>query len=70
MFASCNGTAPTEVSSGKRKAFRLLRRRNRRLNHAAHMTAVTQVWHSYSEGRAYSDKKTAEGKTPKEALRA
>jgi hypothetical protein len=40
------------------------------LNHAAHMTAVTQVRYSYSEGRAYFDKKIAEGKTPKEALRA
>jgi transposase len=69
-FAACNGTAPIEVSSGKRKVFRLSRRGNRRLNHAAHMTAVTQVRYSYSEGRAYFDKKIAEGKTPKEALRA
>jgi transposase len=28
------------------------------------------VRYSYSEGRAYFDKKVAEGKTPKEALRA
>ncbi len=69
-FASCNGTAPIEVSSGKRKVFRLSRRGNRRLNHAAHMTAVTQVRYPHSEGRAYFDKKIAEGKTAKEALRA
>ena len=69
-FAAYNGTAPVEVSSGKRKVFRLSRRGNRRLNHAAHMTAVTQVRYPGSEGRAYFDKKTAEGKTPKEALRA
>jgi hypothetical protein len=49
---------------------RLSRRGNRRLNHAAHMTAVTQVRYPHSEGRAYFDKKTAEGKTAKEALRA
>jgi transposase len=30
-FAACNGTAPIEVSSGKRKVFRLSRRGNRRI---------------------------------------
>ena len=35
-FAAYNGTAPIEVSSGRRKVFRLSRRGNRRLNHAAH----------------------------------
>ena len=34
------------------------------------MAAVTQVSHRTSDGRAYYDKKIAEGKTPKEALRA
>lgn len=34
------------------------------------MVAITQVRHRHSEGRAYYDKKLAEGKTPKEALRA
>jgi transposase len=34
------------------------------------MAAVTQVSQRHSEGRAYYDKKIAEGKTPKEALRA
>ena len=34
------------------------------------MAAVTQIRHRHSEGRAYYDKKLAEGKTPKEALRA
>src|SRR5580692_2934877 len=40
-FAACNGTAPIEVASGKRKACRLSRRGNRRVNHAIHMAAVT-----------------------------
>jgi transposase len=39
-FASYNGTAPIEVSSGHRKIYRLSRRGNRRLNHAIHMAAV------------------------------
>jgi transposase len=69
-FAAYNGTAPIEVSSGKRKARRLSRRGNRKLNHAAHMAAVTQVRYPHSQGRAYYDKKLAEGKTAKEALRA
>ena len=69
-FAAYNGTAPIEVSSGQRKVYRLSRRGNRRLNHAIHMAAITQIRHRHSRGRAYYDKKLAEGKTPKEALRA
>jgi len=69
-FAAYNGTAPVEVSSGQRKVYRLSRRGNRRLNHAIHMAAVSQVSHRRSAGRAYFDKKLAEGKTPKEALRS
>jgi transposase len=69
-FAAYNGTAPIEVSSGGRKVYRLSRRGNRRVNHAIHMAAVTQVRHQHSDGRAYYDKKLAEGKTRKEALRA
>jgi transposase len=69
-FAAYNGTAPIEVSSGKRKVYRLSRRGNRRLNHAIHMAAVTQIRNPRSEGRAYFDKKLAEGKTRKEALRS
>ena len=45
-------------------------RGSRQLNHALHMAAVTQVRHAHSEGRAYYDRKVAEGKTRKEALRA
>jgi transposase len=70
QFAACNGTAPIEVSSGSRKTRRLSRRGNRRLNHAIHMAAVTQICYRDTPGRAYYDRKIAEGKTPKEALRA
>jgi transposase len=69
-FAAYNGTAPIEVSSGNRKIYRLSLRGNRRINHAIHMAAITQIRHSHSDGRAYYDKKLAEGKTHKEALRS
>ena len=69
-FAAFNGTAPIEVSSGGRKVWRLSRRGNRSLNHAIHMAAVTQLRFAHSPGRGYYDRKIAEGKTKKEALRA
>ena len=50
--------------------YRLSRRGNRRLNHAIHMAAVTQIRHRHSPGRAYYDRKIAEGNTGKEAMRA
>ena len=68
-FAAYNGTAPVEVSSGPRKIYRLSLRGNRRMNHAIHMAAITQIRHAHSDGRAYYDRKIAEGKTHKEALR-
>jgi transposase len=69
-FAAYNGTAPVEVSSGNRKIYRLSLRGNRRLNHAVHMAAITQIRHRHSDGRAYYERKITEGKTHKEALRA
>ena len=68
-YAAYNGTAPIEVSSGGKTRHRLSRRGNRKLNHAIHMAAVTQIRFE-TPGRAYYDKKQAEGKTKKEALRA
>jgi transposase len=69
-FASYNGTAPIEVSSGDRKVYRLSRRRNRQLNHAIHMAAVSQIRYHGTQGRAYYQKKIAEGMTGKSALRS
>ena len=60
-FAAYNGTAPIEVSSGNRKIYRLSLRGNRRINHAIHMAAITQIRHSHSDGRAYYDKKASRG---------
>jgi transposase len=68
-FAAYNGTAPIEVSSGSRKIYRLSLRGNRRINHAIHMAAITQIRYRHSPGRAYYDRKVAQGKTHKEALR-
>ena len=42
-FASYNGTAPVEFASGGRVVHRVSQRGNRRLNHALHMAAVTQI---------------------------
>ena len=68
-YASFNGTAPIEHSSGGRVVHRLSRRGYRKLNHALHMAAVTQIRNPGTEGRIYFDRKVAEGKTKKEALR-
>jgi transposase len=68
-YASYNGTAPIEASSGPRARHRLNRRGNRQLNHALHMAAVTQVRHD-TPRRAYYHPKLAEGKSTKEAMRA
>jgi transposase len=48
---------------------RLSRRGNRRLNAAIHKVALGQISHP-SPGRDYYDRKLAEGKTRREALRA
>ena len=42
-YASYNGTAPIELSSGGRVVHRLSQRGNRKLNHALHMAAITQI---------------------------
>jgi transposase len=68
-FARYNGTAPIEASSGPRKRHRLNPRGNRRLNAALHVAAVTQIAHD-TTGRIYYERKLAEGKSRKEALRA
>ena len=69
-FAAYNGTAPIEGSSGTRSSVhRLNRRGNRKLNHAIHMAAVTQIRHG-TPGRTYYERKLAEGKSTKEALRS
>ena len=69
-YAAYTGSAPIEFSSGGRIVHRLSRRGNRRLNHALHCAAITQIRHRHSPGRGYYDRKLAEGKTPREAIRS
>ena len=68
-FASYNGTAPIDASSGEHQRHRLSRAGNRRINHALHMAAVTQLRNPTTTGRDYYECKLAGGKTRKEALR-
>jgi transposase len=69
-FASWNGTAPIDASSGDQVRHRLSRAGNRQINRVLHIMAVVQLRHRNSEGRAYYDRKVAAGKTPMEAMRA
>jgi transposase len=68
-FASYNGTAAIDASSGDQVRHRLSRAGNRHINHALHMMAVTQIRQPNSPGRGYYERERLEGKTPKEALR-
>lgn len=68
-YAAYNGTAPIEASSGKRIRHRLNPGGNRKLNHAIHLIAMTQLRYP-TKGRAYYERKLAEGNTTKEAMRA
>ncbi len=61
-FASYNGTAPIDASSGDQVRHRLSRAGNCRLNHALHMVAVTQIRQPNSPGRGYYERKRLEGK--------
>ena len=68
-YASFNGTAPIDASSGNQTRHRLSRRGDRQLNAAIHVIAIYQISHP-GPGRDYYLKKLAEAKTPKEARRA
>jgi len=69
-YAAYNGTAPVEFSSGGRVVHRVSQRGNRQLNHAIHMAAICQLRQPRSDGPVYFDRRVAEGKTTREALRA
>ncbi|GAA4590999.1 transposase [Actinoplanes octamycinicus] len=68
-FATWNGTAPIDVSSGDNHHHRLNRAGNRRINRVLHIMAITQLRFD-TPGRAYYQRKRAEGKTAMEAMRA
>ena len=69
-YAAYNGTAPVERSSGGRVVHRVSQRGNRRLNHALHLAAICQIRQPSSDGRVYFERKLAEGKTKKDAIRS
>jgi transposase len=68
-FANYAGVAPIDVASGDRARHRLSRHGDRQLNAALHLVALTQARMFDSPGRAYYDRKIAEGKTRNEAMR-
>ena len=69
-FASWNGTAPIDASSGDQVRHRLSRAGNRQINRVIHTMAVVQLRHPSTEGRAYYERRKADGKTSMEAMRA
>jgi transposase len=67
-LAAFSGTAPVALSSGGRGGHRLNRGGNRRLNSAIHIIALGQR-RADPRAQAYYEKKRAEGKTGREAMR-
>ena len=67
-FASWNGTAPIDASSGDQVRHRLSRAGNRQINRVLHIMARVQI-RNPSEGRDYYERKKADGKAPMEAMR-
>jgi transposase len=68
-YATYNGTAPVEVASAEHECHRLNRYGDRQLNSAIHTIAIVQVRMPDSAGRRYYDRKIADGKKPRAALR-
>jgi transposase len=67
-FAMHVGVAPLPVSSGQSNRHRLNRSGNRQLNSTIHMIALTQA-RMHRPAIAYMERKQAEGKSYREALR-
>ena len=67
-FASWNGTAPIDASSGQHVRHRLSRAGNRRINHVLYMAGIVQLRND-TKGRRYYRRRLADGKTPMEAMR-
>ena len=67
-FASWNGTAPLDASSGDQNRHRLSRAGNRRINRVLHIMAVVALRND-TQGRACYRRRLAAGKTTMEAMR-
>lgn len=68
-FAAHAGAAPVECSSGKYESVRLRTGGNRQLNRCLHNIANAQMRTEGHAGKVYYERKRAEGKTHREALR-
>lgn len=69
-YATYNGTAPVEIASAEYQRHRLNRYGDRQLNSAIHTIAMVQVRMPSSAGRSFYDRKIADGKTPRAAMRS
>ncbi len=67
-FASLAGVNPIPASSGNTVRHRINRGGDRRLNRALHMAVVTRM-RMDPDTRAYVEKRTTEGRTPREIRR-
>ena len=68
-FASWNGTAPIDASSGDVVRHRLSRAGNCQINRTLHTMAIVQL-RNPGPGRDYYDRRKADGKSSMEAMRA
>jgi len=68
QLARHSGVAPLEASSGRTQRHRLDRGGNRQLNTALYRIAITQARY-HAPARDYLERKRAEGKSRREALR-
>lgn len=68
-LANYAGTAPLDASSGRQQRHRLSRHGNRALNRVLYTAIITQIRHG-GEAAAYVERRCAQGKTRREAIRA
>lgn len=68
-MAAWAGISPLDASSGRQQRHRLNRGGNRQANRAIHTIALTQLRHGGAAAR-YINRRTTQGKTEKEAIRA
>lgn len=69
-FAMLAGTAPIPANSGQvTTRYRLNRHGDRQLNRVLHTIVISRTRHDHPATRAYIDRRTTEGKTPREIRR-
>jgi transposase len=69
-LASYCGVSPIERGSGKVSRNCVNTGGNRRLNHALHLAVLTRMRLDLQDSKAFIEKKTQQGKTKREAIRA